>query len=494
MKKVMPVLLAFTISLSTITIIHADDGFHHVVTRDAMAYPSYATMDTPVTLQAELNDEMVFYEWIGVYGLELGKKESNTTLYMPDHEVHLTAAYRPFHWHIGADKFTRVFSKKTPSKTLHLSKILHRTTGWWKYRDHWYFIQADNHPAVGWNVYKHRRYYFNQAGIMQKGWMEMDQKTYHFDDSGALSTGWTDIDGQTYYFDPQTGVMAKGITWIEGKHYLFDENGAYLQEKEDVPSITGDFAFVYNDTDDLIVYDKKANERIWPASMTKMMTIILALENLQDLHKTIVVSEEKIRGLLEAGLTVINYQPGDTATIEDLLYTTCLPSAADSANLLAYEVSGSLNDFVALMNKKAMEIGMSDTHFANCHGNDDLNNYSTCHDMARLLSYGMQNELFRKIISTYDYTIGPTALLPEGETYKSIVLMYIKGYGEHRYQFEIPGAIGGKSGYTPSAGYTLAIAVNQNDKTYIYVIGKSFQKQYYPSHVEDVSILSSYFR
>ncbi len=494
MKKLMHALLACTIFLSSSTIIHADDGFHHVVTRNAVAYPSFATKDTPVTIQAELNDAQVFYEWIGVYGLEIDKKDPDATFIMPDHEVHLTAAYKPFHWHMTCGRQKKFIPERMQTKTLHLSKNMQRTTGWWKYRNHWYFIQADNQPATGWNVSKHRKYYFDSTGVMQKGWMEMDQETYHLDESGALSIGWTELDNHTYYFDPQTGAMAKGITMIDDKNYLFDENGIYLHEVDDVPAITGDFAVVYNAADDQIVYSKKADERIWPASMTKMMTIILALENLEDLHKTVVVSQEKVQGLLEAGLTIINYQPGDTATIEDLLYTTCLPSAADSANLLAYEVSGSLEDFVALMNKKAMEIGMSHTHFANCHGNDDLNNYSTCHDMAKLLSYGMQNDIFRKIISTYDYTIAPTALLPEGETYKSIVLMYIKGYGEHRYQFDIPGAIGGKSGYTPTAGYTLALAVMQNEKTYIYVIGKSFQKQYYPSHVEDVSILRNYFR
>ena len=364
-------------------------------------------------------------------------------------------------------------------------------TGWIKPSSKWYYLASSGVMKTNWITLKNVTYYLGSDGSMRTGWQDIDDYTYHFDNSGALNKGWKTIDNDRYFFDTSTGIMAKGIRYTSGTWNRFDDTGKWIKEIHDAPDLSSRYAVAYDASTGDTLFDKNADQKMWPASMTKMMTMILAIENTKDLNQKVTVTEQMIRDLDGTGLTTAGYQEGDTPTVKDLLYAACLPSGADATNILAYKVAGSPSAFVKLMNKKAAELGMTNTHFANNHGNDSPNNYSTCRDIAKLLAYASKNATFKKVISTIRYTTSPMQAFPYGQNLRSIVLIYCKGY-EGRYNFEIPGLIGGKSGYTPDAGYTLAITTEVNGKKIVYVTAKSFIQQYYPSHVEDISNIALY--
>lgn len=149
-----------------------------------------------------------------------------------------------------------------------------------------------------------------------------------------------------------------------------------------------------------VIFEKNSHERLPMASTTKIMTALVALEN-GDIHKNVKVSADAcgIEG------SSIYLTEGEELTLEDLLYGVMLESANDAAAAVAYEISGSIEEFSVLMNKKAAELGLSDTHFTNPHGLDNDEHYTTASDLARLTAYAMQNDVFRKIVSTYKYQI-----------------------------------------------------------------------------------------
>lgn len=149
-----------------------------------------------------------------------------------------------------------------------------------------------------------------------------------------------------------------------------------------------------------VIFEKNSHERLPMASTTKIMTALVALEN-GDIHKNVKVSAEAcgIEG------SSIYLTEGEELTLKDLLYGVMLESANDAAAAVAYEISGSIEEFSVLMNKKAAELGLSDTHFTNPHGLDNDEHYTTASDLARLTAYAMQNDVFRKIVSTYKYQI-----------------------------------------------------------------------------------------
>lgn len=149
-----------------------------------------------------------------------------------------------------------------------------------------------------------------------------------------------------------------------------------------------------------VIFEKNAYTRLPMASTTKIMTAVVALEY-GDLNKTVVIPKEAcgIEG------SSIYLKEGEAMTLCDLLYGLMLESANDAATAIAYEISGSVEEFALLMNKKAEEIGLCDTHFTNPHGLDNEAHYTTAADLAKLTAYAMKNDTFCKIVASYKYTI-----------------------------------------------------------------------------------------
>lgn len=230
-----------------------------------------------------------------------------------------------------------------------------------------------------------------------------------------------------------------------------------------------------------VLAEKDADSTIYPASMTKMMTALLAIEANPDLDTPVTLPEEIFPALQAQNASLAGFQAGETATVRDLLYGAMLPSGAECCEALAREVSGSEEAFVARMNQKAAELGMTGTHFCNPTGLHDPEHISTVRDMARLLRAAMQNETFRAILSAGRYTVPATDLHPEGFTMTSTFWAELGDVSLWRGQF-----LGGKTGYTSAAGLCLASAAQVKGKRYILVTaGAQGNHGTEPYHIED---------
>lgn len=196
------------------------------------------------------------------------------------------------------------------------------------------------------------------------------------------------------------------------------------------------------DSDGLsVLYNKNMSERIYPASTTKILTAILAIENL-NLDSNITVSAEAVKNVPN-GSSTMYLKVGEIVTVRELLYGLLLTSGSDAAVVLAEAVSGSTENFVILMNSKIKELGCTNSHFSNPHGYHEDNHYSTAYDMALLMKYASKNETFRKICETKDYVIEPTNKTAVARSLVSTNLMF---------SYNLDYTLGGKTGYTEEAG------------------------------------------
>lgn len=194
-----------------------------------------------------------------------------------------------------------------------------------------------------------------------------------------------------------------------------------------------------------ILYSKNMNEKRLIASITKIMTCVIVLEN-TSLNDTVKVGEE----VLKMYGTNIYLELGEEITVKDLLYGLMLRSGNDAAVVLATFVAGSEEKFVQMMNNKAIELGMNNTSFENSHGLDEeTKNYSTAYDMSLLSKYAYKNKIYRKIINTKKYVT--KSKLKSYIWYNRMSLL-----GSYEY------CIGGKNGYTPKAGKTLVSISKKN--------------------------------
>jgi len=214
-----------------------------------------------------------------------------------------------------------------------------------------------------------------------------------------------------------------------------------------------------------VLAKKRANEEVPPASLTKIMTVLLAVEAEPDLDCPVTLPEDIFPSLYQENASMAGFEPGETVTVRDLLYGAMLPSGAECCEALARQVSGSREAFVARMNQKAEELGMSRTHFSNPTGLTEPEHYSTAADLARLLQAALQNETFRTIFTTAHYTSTPTEQHPDGVSFASTFLTKLDD-AELNGQGQI---LGGKTGYTAAAGLCLASLARVKGKEYILV-------------------------
>lgn len=236
---------------------------------------------------------------------------------------------------------------------------------------------------------------------------------------------------------------------------------------------------LYNMNDKNIIYEEKKDEVISIASLTKIMTSIVALENL-DLNKKITITNEFFNNT--EGLSMAGFKVGDIITVEDLLYGAMLPSGADACIALALATSKNENDFVSLMNAKAKEIGMKNTSFMNVTGKDQEGHFSTVHDVSLLLQYALKSEEFNKIFKTKEY-----------KTTNNIDLVSsVKKMGE-QFNIDTSLILGSKTGYTDDAGLCLASVSEVNDIDYLLVTCGAPVKDNIPYHIIDANKIYKYY-
>ncbi len=235
--------------------------------------------------------------------------------------------------------------------------------------------------------------------------------------------------------------------------------------------VTSEYAVLVDVSANKILAQRNSSARIYPASLTKVMTLIIAAEKATDTEKTFTMTNEIIDPLVRQDATRAGFEDGEAVKIIDMMYGAILPSGADATVGLAKALCGSENAFVELMNEKAKSLGLKDTHFMNTSGLHDSEHYSTPEDMAVILEYAMKNELCRKILSTYQYTTASTPQHPNGILLEST--MFSRMYGTEVENVTI---LGGKMGYTDEAGNCLASFAVKNGKEYVAVTTKGSGK------------------
>lgn len=221
-----------------------------------------------------------------------------------------------------------------------------------------------------------------------------------------------------------------------------------------------------------VLYGKNEDTAYYPASITKVMTALLVLENCS-LDETVTFSETAVNGL-ESGAVTAYTSVGDTLSVRDCLYALLFRSANDVANALAEHVSGSVEAFADLMNARAKELGCLNTHFVNPSGLNNAQHVTTAYDMALIGRACMENAAFLEIESADTYTLGPTAKRPQGLTVTIGHKMLRSGtaYTDAR-------VVGGKTGYTSSAGNTLVTMAEDGGRRLVTVVLQDRNPRHY---------------
>lgn len=236
----------------------------------------------------------------------------------------------------------------------------------------------------------------------------------------------------------------------------------------EITDINSQYALLAELSSGQVLAEKNGYEKMYPASMTKIMTAVLALEYFDDLNSEIELNSNMFQYIEEQNASVAGFHPGERVRVIDLLYGVMLPSGADAAIALANVVGGTESGFAKLMTKKAHELGAVNTNFVNCTGLHDDNHYTTAYDMAIILGYALKNETFKNIASTPEYTTAKTNKHPSGLSMKSTVFNAIKNSGKTNEYIK-----GGKTGFTLEGCQCLASFAEKNGKTYILITAKA---------------------
>ena len=234
------------------------------------------------------------------------------------------------------------------------------------------------------------------------------------------------------------------------------------------PSVDAESAILMDLSSGAILYEKKAHKKQYPASITKIMTTLLAIENCS-MGEIVTFSHDAIFGI-ERGSSHIGMQEGEKLTIEQALYGIMLASANEVSWGVGEHISGTISDFATLMNKRAKELGCLNTNFVNANGLHDDNHYTSAYDMALISKEAMKYSTFRKITASRTYTIPPTNKHDINNAFANHHQMVIgNNYPKYKYEY----CIGGKTGYTSNAGSTLVTFAKKNDMELVCVVMKA---------------------
>lgn len=213
-----------------------------------------------------------------------------------------------------------------------------------------------------------------------------------------------------------------------------------------------------------ILYEKNSNDVRFPASTTKIMTAILTVENC-NLDDVATVSHNAVYSI-PYDYTHASLKEGEELTIEQLLYALMIPSANDAAIVLAEHISGSVEEFAKLMNKRAEELGCKNTHFVNPNGIHSKDHTSTSYDLALMGKFAMQNSIIRKIVSTTQFTLSATNKYSKTDRIFNNSNDLLNTYSKYYYE----GTTGVKTGYTGEAGNCIIASAKKNNLEVILVV------------------------
>jgi D-alanyl-D-alanine carboxypeptidase (penicillin-binding protein 5/6) len=233
-----------------------------------------------------------------------------------------------------------------------------------------------------------------------------------------------------------------------------------VNQATDEPVLNSRIAVAYDRKSGNVIWGKNENKRTAMASTTKIMTAIVLIEN-ADLNKMVTVSA-KAAG---TGGSRLGLKRNDKISLRDLLYGLMLKSGNDSAVAIAEEVGGSIEGFAEMMNSKAAELGLENTHFVTPHGLDNPEHYTTAFELAKLADYALKNEMFAKVVGTKNYTVTINGY-PKNISNTNELLGYLNG------------VYGVKTGFTNNAGRCLVTSVNRNNFDIITVVLQADTKKF----------------
>lgn len=276
----------------------------------------------------------------------------------------------------------------------------------------------------------------------------------------------------TVFAEPEDTSNTDANDSVSQDNALSSDSGAQMSTNEngdsiyiEDPTLTppdvshSQSALLLDLTSGRLVYGKNIDQRVFPASTTKIMTGMLALENCPDLTQVVTANYQALAPITledsHMGILI-----GENLTLEQLLTGMLVYSANDAANVLAVHIAGSLDAFAAMMNAKAQELGMTGTNFVNPCGSHDDNHYTTARDLATLAKYAMQNEKFREIVKMPIYKIAPTNKYLQERILVNTNLFL--GTSRSTYYY-YPPCTGIKTGHTSQAGYCLVASASYND-------------------------------
>lgn len=238
-----------------------------------------------------------------------------------------------------------------------------------------------------------------------------------------------------------------------------------VQAKE--PEITATSGMVIDCIDGKILYSKNADEKLYPASLTKVLTAIIVVEKC-GLQDNVTINQSAI-DKVESGYLTANLKTGEVFTVEQLLNLLLISSYDDVANALAEHVAGSEEEFVKMMNEKAKEIVCTNSNFLNCHGEHDTNHYSTAHDMALIANYAVKFEAIRNIAQVTEYGLPATTIYTGNDRYFYTSNEMLQTGSKNYYKY----AKGLKTGFTTPAGNCLMAYAEKSGLKLVSVTMKS---------------------
>lgn len=251
-------------------------------------------------------------------------------------------------------------------------------------------------------------------------------------------------------------------------------------------SLNSKNAILYNLKDRTVVFKQNENEITSIASLTKIMTTLVAIEKIDNFDTKITIKSNMLSGLKEKNAYVIGLKVGQKVTYKDLLYGTFLASGADAARALSISLAGTEEDFVILMNEKAKELGLNKTVFTNTTGLDEDGQTSTVDEVAKLLIKALENKTFKEIFYTKSYTLSDKSMTVYSTLFKTA----------SSFKIDSSYFLGGKTGYTTDAGRCLASIAydSENDIEYLLVTTNAADDDN-GEHIKDaVKVYDYYFK
>ena len=260
-----------------------------------------------------------------------------------------------------------------------------------------------------------------------------------------------DFQDISYYAAPKKKPRLASMDEVDPElKATFDKLGVPLEEQMLMAGVAVDAVMdsvSVKTTFKEVLAEKGMDEKIYPASMTKVMTLLVAAENLPDLDATFTMTQAIIDPIYLAGASMAGFVDGETVSMRDLLYGAVVPSGAEATEALAQAVAGSEEAFVTMMNEKAAALGLTSTHFMNTSGLHDEDHYSTVREIALILQAALQNEVCAEVLSAENYRASRTEQHPDGLAMTNKFLYRV----HHEYALNGAEITAAKTGYTAEA-------------------------------------------